>query len=230
MSKKILIVEDEFALYTLLKFHLEHAGYTPIYAATAEQAAQRLADYPHMALIDWQLPQMQGTDLVKIIRAHNELKQLPIIMLTARGDDADKEQAFAFGADDYLVKPFSPRELVARINALFRRTNVVHSTSQMALGTAVGELKLDPLQRTLMYNGAQVNLSKTECRLVHFFMRHNKVPYDRAQLLDLVWGMDKIAQPRTVDVHIKRLRATLATIGADGYLKTVRGLGYCFWV
>ena len=219
----VLIVEDEPAILELIAVNLEHSGYAALRAVSAEQAAQLLRETrPDVALLDWMLPGQSGLALARRLRADARTRDLPIIFLTARADEHDKVAALEAGADDYLTKPFSPRELVARIRAVLRRR-------APQLGDApveVGGLSLDPASHRVAANERAIDLSPTEFRLLRFLMTHPNRVHARAKLLDRVWGHDAIIDERTVDVHVRRLRQALAASGHNALIETVRGSGY----
>jgi two-component system phosphate regulon response regulator PhoB len=219
----VLVVEDEPAILELIAVNLEHAGFAPLRAASAEAAMDLLRrTLPEVALIDWMLPGQSGLALVRRLRADARTRELPVIFLTARGEESDKVTALEAGADDYLTKPFSPRELVARIRAVLRRR-------APQLGEAPVEirgLRLDPGANDVTGGGRTLELSPTEFRLLHFLMTHPNRVYSRSRLLDEVWGDDAVVEERTVDVHVRRLRQALAPSGHDALVETVRGSGY----
>lgn len=225
MAADILVVEDEAAIRTLIRFHLVQAGFAVREAESAEAAQRLLADeLPDLLVADWMLPGISGAEWIRQLRADRRTARLPVILLTARDSEADKESGLNGGADDYLTKPFSPRELVARMNALLRRC-APEKTEEAAV---CGLLRLEPSSRSVTIGGEAVKLSTAEFRLLHFFMTHRDRVYSRSQLLDLVWGDHVFVEERTVDVHIRRLRAALAAGGCDRFIRTVRGSGYRF--
>ena len=224
---RILVVEDEPAIAELVAINLRHAGYEVSLAADADAALQSVARVlPDLVLLDWMLPGQSGLALAKGWRAAARTKALPIIMLTARADEGDKLAGLDGGADDYLTKPFSPKELLARIRAVLRRK------APQALDDAVevGGLRLDPATRrvTRAVDGAlrEVKVGPTEFRLLHFLMTHPERVHSRAQLLDRVWGDHVFIEERTVDVHVKRLREALTPVHGAALVETVRGAGY----
>jgi two-component system, OmpR family, phosphate regulon response regulator PhoB len=220
---RVLVVEDESAIAELISINLRHAGYEVTIAADAEQAQAALDGVlPDLAILDWMLPGQSGLALAKRWRTQTRTRELPIIMLTARAEEADKISGLDAGADDYLVKPFSPNELMARIRAVLRRK------APEALDSAVelGGLQLDPATRRVTREGQEVKVGPTEFRLLHFFMTHPERVHSRAQLLDRVWGDHVFIEERTVDVHVKRLRETLAPVRCAHMIETVRGAGY----
>ncbi len=223
-ATKILIVEDETPIREMIAFHLNRAGYETLEAADCRQARQILADErPDLALIDWMLPDMSGLELTRMLKRDNENEDLAVIMLTARSDEHDKVTGLEGGADDYVTKPFSPRELIARIQAVLRRAG----SSDPATITA-GLLELDPAGHRVSIDRREVQLGPTEFRLLKFLMTHADRVYSRAQLLDRVWGANVYVEERTVDVHVRRLRKALSYRDADRYIQTVRGAGYRF--
>ena len=221
----VLVVEDEEAIMTLIRFTLEQAGFGVIAAASVEEARPLLAaELPDVALLDWMLPGISGMQFTKQLRQDERTRELPIILLTARGEDMDKEQGLNQGADDSITKPFSPRELIARINALLRR-RAPQKTSTLI---EVKGLVLDPVEQRVHGDGKAIAFGPTEFKLLHFFMTHPERVYSRRQLLDLVWGDHVFVEERTVDVHIRRLRRGLEPGGFDRLVQTVRGSGYRF--
>ena len=219
----ILVVEDESAIAELISINLRHAGFEVTIAATAEQA-QAAVDgaLPDLIILDWMLPGQSGLSLAKRWRSEARTRELPLIMLTARADEADKIQGLDAGADDYLTKPFSTNELMARIRAVLRRK------APEALDTVVevGSLKIDPATRRVSRGDADVKVGATEFRLLHFFMTHPERVHSRAQLLDRVWGDHVFIEERTVDVHVKRLREALSPVQCAQMIETERGAGY----
>jgi two-component system phosphate regulon response regulator PhoB len=223
-AHKILIVEDEAPIREMIAFHLARAGYETLEAADCREARQLLADeQPDMAIIDWMLPDMSGLELTRLLKRDKANDDLTIIMLTARADEYDKVAGLESGADDYITKPFSPRELVARIQAVLRR-----STASDGETISSGILQLDSAGHRVSVDSSEVKLGPTEYRLLKFLMTHPDRVYGRAQLLDRVWGANVYVEERTVDVHVRRLRKALASQGADEYIQTVRGAGYRF--
>ena len=223
MQSKILVVEDEPAIAELLSVNLGFAGYQVMIAGDAEAAQAMIAtELPDLVLLDWMLPGMSGVRLAKKLRSETRTKDLPIIMLTARTDESDKVEGLETGADDYLTKPFSPKELMARIKAVMRR-RAPQLTSD---AVEIGGLRLDPVTHRVWGNDTAIDLGPTEFRLLHFFMTHAERVHSRAQLLDQVWGDHVFVEERTVDVHIRRLRKALEPTGHDRLVETVRGSGY----
>lgn len=224
-ATRILIVEDEPAIREMVTMALERADFTVVQAGNAAEAEQRLADgLPDMILLDWMMPGVSGIELARRLRRDDYTKQLPIIMLTARGEEDDRIRGLDVGADDYLTKPFSPRELIARIRAVLRRTAPAGEAGVLEAGT----LRLDSASHRVTAADEVVEMGPTEFKLLHFFMAHPERVYSRGQLLDMVWGRGAYVEERTVDVHIRRLRKALEPSGHDGYVQTVRGTGYRF--
>jgi len=223
-AKKILVVEDEAPIREMIVFHLSRAGYETLEAGDCAVARQLVADgRPDLALIDWMLPDMSGLELTRLLKRNKEYDDLAIIMLTARTEEYDKIAGLDGGADDYITKPFSPRELIARIQAVLRRTG---SDSDETVSSGV--LSLDTAGHRVSANGTEIRLGPTEYRLLKFLMTHPDRVYSRSQLLDRVWGANVYVEERTVDVHVRRLRKALETQSADDYIQTVRGAGYRF--
>lgn len=225
MSEKILVVEDEPDINELIQINLRHAGFEVLTNQDAEGARQTLLDIrPDVVLLDWVLPGMSGFQLLRHMRSDSRWRDMPVIMLTARSDEVDMISALEVGADDYIVKPFSPRELVARVKAVIRRRD-----KQLTEGTVeLGGLRLLPNSRKALAGDQDVRLGPTEFRLLHFLMTHAERVHSRSQLLDLVWGDCSHIEERTVDVHIRRLRGILEIHALDGMVQTVRGVGYRF--
>ncbi|HVY08360.1 MAG TPA: phosphate regulon transcriptional regulator PhoB [Burkholderiales bacterium] len=225
MAATILVVEDEPAIQELIAYNLKQAGHQPLRADNAEQATNLVANaLPDLVLLDWMLPGLSGIEFARRLRADKRTRAIPIIMLTARSDEQDKLQGLETGADDYITKPFSPRELNARIKAVLRR-RAPEMTDDMV---QLGGLKLDPASHRVTGNGEPVDLGPTEFRLLHFLMTHAERVHSRTQLLDQVWGDHVFVEERTVDVHIRRLRKALEPTELDGLVQTVRGTGYRF--
>lgn len=226
ITTKVLIVEDEAPIREMIAFHLGRAGYQTFEAENCREARAVLADErPHLALVDWMLPDMSGLELTRMLKRDPENDDLAIIMLTARTDEFDKIAGLEGGADDYVTKPFSPRELVARIQAVMRRTG--GSGDDLI---SLGKLELDEASHRVRANGNEIRLGPTEYRLLQFLMSHPDRVYSRAQLLDRIWGANVYVEERTVDVHVRRLRKALTKEAADGYIQTIRGAGYRFSV
>ena len=225
MNAKILIVEDEPAIRELLAFNVTQAGFRALCAEDADSAWQQIHNnVPDLILLDWMLPGISGVVLARQLRADAHTKDIPIIMLTARGEESDKVLGLESGADDYITKPFSPRELMARIRAMLRR----HAPQMPDEAVAAGALELSPSTHRVTAKGMAVELGPTEFRLLHFFMTHAERVYSRTQLLDQVWGTQTFVEERTVDVHIRRLRVALEPVEMDNLVQTVRGSGYRF--
>jgi len=223
-AHKILIVEDEQAIREMIAFHLSRAGYETLEAADCRTARQLLADeQPSLALIDWMLPDISGLELTRMLKRDKDYEDLAIIMLTARAEERDKISGLDGGADDYITKPFSPRELLARIQAVMRRGA---NSGEEPLNAGV--LELDSAGHRVLASGNEIKLGPTEFRLLQFLMTHPDRVYSRAQLLDRVWGANVYVEERTVDVHVRRLRKALTPGRADDYIQTVRGAGYRF--
>ncbi len=224
MATPILVVEDEPEIRELLAFTLSRASYDVVEAESSEQALQLLdRGIPELAIIDWMLPNMSGVDLARRLRRDELTQSMPIIMLTARGEEADKLRSFESGVDDYVTKPFSPRELLARIKALLRRSgapadNILES----------GGIRLDLNSHRVTIEGELVHVGPTEYRLLELLMRHPDRAFDRSQLLDRVWGRSVYVEERTVDVHVLRLRKVLQPFKLQHLIQTVRGVGYRF--
>ena len=225
MGSTILVVEDEPEMQQLIAANLQQAGYRALRAADVPAAETLLREMrPNMVLLDWTLPEILGVTFARRLRGDQRTAAIPIIMLTARAEESDKVTALDAGVDDYITKPFSPRELLARIRAVMRRC-------APQLGDDVIEvagLKLEAVVHRVSCNGHDIELGDIEFRMLHFFMTHVERVYSRAQLLDEVWGDQVFVEERTVDVHIRRLRQVLAPTGHDRLIETVRGTGYRF--
>ncbi|MGZ8095325.1 MAG: phosphate regulon transcriptional regulator PhoB [Methylosarcina sp.] len=226
MSKNsVLVVEDEDAIRAMLTLVLEQAGFETIAVASAADAQKTLEQsMVDLILLDWMLPGISGAEWARRLKKEDIYRELPIILLTARGEEEDKVKGLEIGADDYITKPFSPKELVARIRAVLRRSGKMQGLTQIALGDMV----LDTEQHRLAIGEQQLEVSPTEFRLMQFFMTHPDKVYSRTQLLDQVWGRSVYIEERTVDVHIRRLRKILAEYGREDLVQTVRGFGYRF--
>jgi two-component system phosphate regulon response regulator PhoB len=225
MTARILIVEDEEPLTLLLRYNLEAEGYAVDTAARGDDAEVRLKEAaPDLVVLDWMLPGMSGIELCRRLRARTETERLPIIMLTARGEESERIRGLATGADDYIVKPFSVPELLARIRALLRRA----TPERVATKLAAGDLALDRETRRVSRASREVHLGPTEFRLLEFLMQSPGRVFSREQLLDGVWGRDVYIDERTVDVHVGRLRRALNRGRASDPIRTVRGTGYSF--
>ena len=223
MPAKILVVEDEPAIQELVAVNLEYAGHQVLRALDVEQARILVREaLPDVVLLDWMLPGESGVQFARALRRDDRTRQVPIIMLTARSSEADKIGGLDAGSDDYITKPFSPRELLARINAVLRR-RAPQLTDEPIV---IGGLRLDPATHRVSAAGSNIELGPTEFRLLHFFMTHPERVHSRAQLLDQVWGDHVFVEERTVDVHIRRLRKALEPSEQDSLIETVRGSGY----
>jgi two-component system phosphate regulon response regulator PhoB len=225
MNRQILVVEDEEPIRDMITFVLEKNGFNTLAAQDYDQAMAKVVEpYPDLILLDWMLPGGTGVKLAKTLKKSEYTRNIPIIMLTARSDEDDKVKGFEAGVDDYVTKPFSPKELIARIKAVIRRV------SPMGLEEAIEfhGLNLDPISHRVSINGGSLELGPTEFRLLHFFMTHTDRVYSREQLLDNVWGTNVYVEYRTVDVHIRRLRKAIGGQGHENFIQTVRGAGYRF--
>jgi two-component system phosphate regulon response regulator PhoB len=223
-GKQILIVEDEKPIRDMIAFGLRRAGFEVSEAEDCTSARERIADQrPDLLLVDWMLPDQSGLELTRAVKRSRETEDLPVILLTARAEEQDKVSGLDGGADDYMTKPFSPRELLARINAVLRRT----SPSGAGESIEAGGLVLDTASHRVSADGHPVPLGPTEYRLLQFFMEHPERVYSRNQLLDRVWGGNVYVEERTVDVHIRRLRKALGEV-YENLVQTVRGTGYRF--
>ncbi len=221
----ILIVEDEADIQELVAFNLQRAGHTPLRAASAEEAQEQVrAQLPDCIVLDWMLPGMSGVEFARWIRGNKRTAAVPIIMLTVRSDEEHKLAGLEAGADDYVTKPFSPRELIARVKAVLRR-RTPQATDDMV---EIEGLHLDPARHRVSAGETTVVLSPTEFKLLHFFMTHPDRVYTRTQILDNVWGDHAFLEARTIDVHIQRLRKALAPTGHERLVQTVRSTGYRF--
>ena len=219
----VLIVEDEPPLAEILRYNLERAGFRTALAGDSEEAALALADEPpELVILDWMLPGSSGLEFCRRLRERPATRTLPILMLTARADEADRVQGLEAGADDYVVKPFSPRELVARVRALLRRAR----PAVVAETLAYADLEMDLAAHRVRRWGRPMRLGPTEFRLLKVLMERPGRVFTRERLLDLVWGRDIHVEPRTVDVHIRRLRRTIGQQGEPDLIRTVRGVGY----
>jgi len=225
MKSRILIVEDEEALATLLRYNFEKEGFEVETASRGDDADTRLKEYiPDLAIIDWMLPGFSGIELTRRLRARPETARLPILILTARGEEAERVRGLAIGADDYVVKPFSVPELIARVHALLRRAK----PEQIAKMLKAGEIEIDRDKKRVHRSGREIELGPTEFRLLEFLMMTPGRVFSREQLLDGVWGRDVYIDERTVDVHIGRLRKALSRGRENDPIRTVRGSGYSF--
>lgn len=225
MTATILIVEDEADLGLMLRYNLEAEGFRVVTALSGDEAAERIREgVPDLILLDWMLPGLSGIELCRRWRAREETARVPIIMVTARGEEEERVRGLATGADDYLVKPFSVPELLARINALLRRANPQLVNAVLK----AGDLELDRNAHRVRRSGREVHLGPTEYRLLEYLMRHPGRVYSRGQLLDGVWGNDVYVDERTVDVHVGRLRKAINRGRSPDPIRTVRGAGYAF--
>lgn len=223
MPANILVVEDEPAIQELLALNITQAGHNAIRALSAEIAQDLMREtIPDLILLDWMLPGMNGLEFARKIKSDSQTKNIPIIMLTARGEEYDKVRGLEIGADDYVTKPFSPRELNARIKAVLRRRAPQMTDDPIELNG----LRLDPTTHRVTGNQKVIELGPTEFRLLHFFMTNPERVHTRSQLLDKVWGDRVFVEDRTVDVHIRRLRNALSLSGHEDLIQTVRGAGY----
>lgn len=225
MPTKVLVVEDEEALTLLLRYNLEAEGYAVDSVARGDDAEIRLKEQvPDIAVVDWMLPGISGIELCRRIRAREETRRLPVIMLTARGEEGDRVRGLATGADDYIIKPFSVPEFLARVKALLRRTDPNLLSDKLV----AGDIELDRDSRRVKRNGTELHLGPTEFRLLEFLMRTPGRVFTREQLLDNVWGRDVYIDERTVDVHVGRLRKAIKAQSGSDPIRTVRGAGYAF--
>ncbi|MEN4904044.1 phosphate regulon transcriptional regulator PhoB [Luteimonas sp. TWI1416] len=225
MHKRILIVDDEPAIRDMVAFALRKGEFEPMHAGDAREAQSAIVDrVPDLILLDWMLPGTSGLELARRWRKDALTRDIPIIMLTARGEENDRVGGLEAGVDDYVVKPFSARELLARIRAVMRRARDDDEDGSVTVGT----LRIDGAAHRVFAGNEPVQIGPTEYRLLHFFMTHPERVYSRSQLLDHVWGGSVYVEERTVDVHIRRLRKTLEPSGLDGMVQTVRGAGYRF--
>jgi two-component system phosphate regulon response regulator PhoB len=223
-QRRILIVEDDRAIRDMLLFNLDRAGFQVLPAENGREARAAIADtQPDLILMDWMLPDVSGLELTRQLKRDPVTRDIPVIMVTARVDEDDRVAGLDGGADDYIVKPFAPRELLARIRAQLRRIGIADSDS-----VTVQDLALNTASHRVTVGDTEVPLGPTEYRLLDFFMHHPDRVYSRAQLLDRVWGGNVYVEERTVDVHIRRLRKALTPFGYDRLVQTVRGAGYRF--
>jgi two-component system phosphate regulon response regulator PhoB len=228
MTHRILVVEDEPSIAELIAINLSHAGYEVEKAMQTDLAIGMMKErLPSLIILDWMLPGKSGVQFAKELRANDRTRGLPILMLTAKSEEADKVMGLDSGSDDYVTKPFSPKELIARVRALLRRQSPIEDTGPLT----VGPLKVDPSSHRVLVlrpnvDPKPVSLGPTEYRLLQFFMSNPERVHSRTSLLDNVWGNEVYIEERTVDVHIKRLRAALAPFDCDRYIETVRGSGY----
>ena len=225
MPANILIVEDEADLALMMRYNLEAEGFRVLTASSGDEAAEVMREtLPDLILLDWMLPGLSGIELCRRWRARDETARIPIIMITARGEEEERIRGLATGADDYVVKPFSIPELLARIHALLRRSNPQLVTNVLK----AGDLELDRTSHRVRRSGREVHLGPTEYRLLEYLMRHPGRVYSREQLLDGVWGNEVYVDERTVDVHVGRLRKAINRGRNPDPIRTVRGAGYAF--
>jgi two-component system phosphate regulon response regulator PhoB len=221
----ILVVDDEPDIREVIRFALEGADFRVLEAGHADDARKLLlSEHPDLVLLDWMLPGRSGLELARQLKQNPKTRALPIIMVSARGEEEDRIKGLDTGADDYIAKPFSPREMVARVNAVLRRTKSDDASDEVE----IGGLHIDNISHRVSADGQRVEVAPTEYRLLHFFMTHADRAFSRSQLLDQVWGDQVYVEERTVDVHVRRLRKALETTGHDRLLQTVRGVGYRF--
>jgi two-component system phosphate regulon response regulator PhoB len=219
----VLVVEDEAALVTLLRYNLEREGFRVAEARDGEEAMLQIAEQmPDLVILDWMLPLMSGIEVCRQLRRLPETRRLPIIMLTARGEEGDKLRGLDAGADDYITKPFSPSELIARLRAVLRRTRPEREDETLKYQDLVMDLASHRVKR----NGREVHLGPTEFRLLRHLLENQGRVFSREQLLDMVWGRDVYVEPRTVDVHIRRLRKAINNDSENDLIRTVRAAGY----
>lgn len=224
-DRSVLVIEDEDAIRDMIVFNLRRAGFDTREAADSGAARRAIADrVPDLVLLDWMLPDVSGLELARALKRDAQTRDIPIIMLTARTDEDDKVRGLDSGADDYITKPFSSRELIARINAVLRRAHPEGDEERLE----AGRLVLNVTSHRVTAAGEEVSLGPTEFRLLRFLMARPERVFSRSQLLDRVWGGNVYVEERTVDVHIRRLRKALEPSGTDGYVQTVRGAGYRF--
>ena len=222
---RVLVVDDESAIREMIRFALERAEMQVDSAADAQQALLRISENrPDIILMDWMMPGISGIELTRRLRKESYTEDIPIIMLTAKVTEDDKVAGLEAGTDDYVIKPFSPRELLARIRAVLRRSSPADEEGLLVAGS----LKLDTVSRRILKEDQEIRMGPTEYRLLEFFMAHEGRAYSRSQILDHVWGTNAYLEERTVDVHIRRLRKALEPYGISNYLQTVRGHGYRF--
>lgn len=223
MNPKILIVEDEAPIVTLLRYNLEREGFEVLEAGDGEEAILlAMEKSPDLILLDWMLPLLSGVEVCRRLRRTPETKGVPVIMLTARGDEGDRIRGLNAGADDYITKPFSPSELIARIRAVLRRTRPASDAEMLEFE----DLEMDLASHKVRRNSREIHLGPTEFRLLRYFLEHPGRVFSREQLLDRVWGPDIYVEPRTVDVHIRRLRKAINIEAESDLIRTVRSAGY----
>lgn len=225
MIKRILVVEDEAPIREMLCFVLEQQGFQVIEADNYDSALAKFCEpYPELILMDWMLPGGSGINLIKHLKRDDATRHIPVVMLTARGEEEDKVRGLEVGADDYITKPFSPKELIARLKAVMRRV----SPTAVDDVIDVQGLKLDPVSHRVSIHDEPIDMGPTEFKMLHFFMTHQERVFSREQLLNNIWGTNVYVEDRTVDVHIRRLRKALEVEGHDKLVQTVRGAGYRF--
>jgi two-component system phosphate regulon response regulator PhoB len=221
----VLVVDDEPDIREVIRFALEGAGFRVYEAGHADEARKLLAsETPDLMLLDWMLPGRSGLELAQQLKQSASTRSIPIIMISAKGEEEDRVKGLDTGADDYIAKPFSPREMVARINAVLRRVKPEEHADQIE----IAGLRIDNISHRVSANGKRIDIAPTEYRLLHFFMTHADRAFSRSQLLDQVWGDQVYVEERTVDVHVRRLRKALEATKHDYMLQTVRGVGYRF--
>jgi two-component system phosphate regulon response regulator PhoB len=220
----VLIVDDEPDIREVIRFALEKAGFRVLEAGHADDARRLIAEQPDIILLDWMLPGRSGLELAAQLKQNPKTRAMPIIMVSARGEEEDRVRGLDTGADDYISKPFSPREMVARVNAVLRRSR----PEDTADAIEIGGLRIDNISHRVSADGTVIEIAPTEYRLLHFFMTHADRAFSRSQLLDQVWGNHVYVEERTVDVHVRRLRKALEETGHEHLLQTVRGVGYRF--
>ena len=225
MKAHILIVEDDPSLSELLAYNFDSAGLTASVVSEGDEALPTIIDErPDLIILDWMLPNLSGIEICRQIRQHADINKTPIIMLTAKGEEAERIRGLETGADDYVIKPFSPSELIARVKAVLRRTHPEKTADILEFG----DISMNLEEHRVSRNGQYTHLGPTEYRLLEFLMTHPDRVYSRSQLLDRVWGANVYVEERTVDVHVRRLRKALSGTTADEYIQTVRGAGYRF--
>ena len=220
----ILIVDDEPDIREVIRFTLEEGGFRVLEAAHADDARRLMSEQPDLVLLDWMLPGRSGLELAAQLKQNAKTRTVPIIMISARGEEEDRIKGLNTGADDYITKPFSPREMVARIHAVLRRSKPDGVTDEIE----IAGLRIDNVSHRVSADGKPIEVAPTEYRLLHFFMTHTDRAFSRSQLLDQVWGNQVYVEERTVDVHVRRLRKALEQSGHEHLLQTVRGVGYRF--
>jgi len=220
----VLIVDDEPDIREVIRYALEEGGFRALEASHADEARKLLGEEPDLVLLDWMLPGRSGLELAAQLKQNTKTRAVPIIMISARGEEEDRIKGLDMGADDYISKTFSPREMVARVNAVLRRTRPDDVNDRIE----IAGLCLDHVSHRVSASGQPVEIAPTEYRLLHFFMTHADRAFSRTQLLDHVWGDQVYVEERTVDVHVRRLRKSLERTGHEKLLQTVRGVGYRF--